>query len=114
MTTMPKSLSFAVIFVLVSAALHVIAPLLSGFSSEGLFLVPFGLLYGLIAMGLMRNMRWLAWVTFFILMFGGIFAMASAMSAITVPSWIYSFIAAADWAGAACLFGYLWNPKPAI
>ena len=50
-----KTLGLSILFLGISGILHLIAPVLSGFSQEGLMLAPFGVLWLLIAAGLRRN-----------------------------------------------------------
>ncbi len=107
-----KTLGLAALFVLVSAALHILAPLVGGFGWEAIQLVPIGLVYLAIGYYLGRNLRWLAWITFFVMLSGGIFALSGAMGMSDIPGWWYGLIVIADWFAAVMLFGFLWNPKP--
>lgn len=103
----------AALFVFISAVLHLIAPFVSGFSAAGWQLVPFGIVYVAIGYGLMRGMRWLAWLTLFVMMAGGIAALGAYFGVSAVPAWLYLLIVVADWLAAACLFAILWMPKRA-
>lgn len=107
-----KSLGIAAIITALSAILHFLAPLVSGFSSEGLMLVPFGIAYAVIAYFVAPNRRWLAWISFLILMFTGIAALSGFMGTSDVPSWNYFLILMANWSAATLLFIYLWLDKP--
>ncbi len=106
-----KSLGLAALFLFASAVLHVAAPVVGGFTTEALLLIPFGLVFGLAALGLLRGMRWLAWLTFLATLAGGIVALGYAMSVTSVPDWWYLAIVAADWLTAAMLLVHLWWPK---
>ena len=107
------SLGLATLFVWVSAVLHIATPSVGGFGPQALTLVGIGVLFAVIALLLPGNRRWLAWLTFFITLFGGTAALSSALSPAIVPALWYWFILAANWLSALMLFGYLWNPKPA-
>jgi hypothetical protein len=54
---------FAVIPLMMSAVLHVVGFILAGFASESLFLLFPATLYSLLSVGLLRGMKWVAWVT---------------------------------------------------
>ena len=112
MFTLSKPLGLAATLIFISAILHLIAPLLSGFSSQSLMLVPFGIAYAVIAYFLPPNRRWLAWIAFFVVLFFGIAALSGAMGISSVPSWLNWGIFIADWAAAASLLVYLWRNKP--
>lgn len=107
-----KPLGLAALFVYASAALHLPAPLIGGVSGFSLMLLLVGILYVAIAWLLPGNRRWLAWLTFFLMLAGGIAASVYAMVDVLLPGWWWSLIMVADWAAAAMLFAYLWFPKP--
>ena len=109
-----KTLGLTALLLGLSGLLHIVAPFVSGFSSEGLTLVPFGLAWLLIALGLLRGMRWLAWVAFFAAISLGIVAMSSAFGFSDVPGWLYGTIAVADGLAAVTLFGHLWFPRESM
>lgn len=106
-----KSLGLAALFLFLSAALHVAAPAVGGFTSEAMLLVPLGTFWGLVGLGLLRGMRWLAWLTFLGTLAGGIVALGYALSVTSVPDWWCFAIMAADWLTAAMLLVHLWWPK---
>ena len=58
--------------------------------------------------------RFMAWITFFAMLAGGIAAIGFSAGVGTIPAWWWMLILAADWVAAALLFIYLWNPKPVI
>ena len=70
-----KSLGFAALFIFASAAMHVFAPVVGGLTSEALSLVPAGIVQVPVALGLLRGMRWLAWIGFFVMLGAGIVAL---------------------------------------
>ena len=106
-----KSLGLAALFVFASAALHVFAPVVGGLTSEALSLVPAGIVLVPVALGLLRGMRWLAWIGFFVMLGSGIVALGLAVAVTWVPGWWYAAIMAADWLAAAMLLVHLWWPK---
>ena len=107
------TLGLATLFLWVSAVLHMATPAMGGFGSQALTLVGIGVLFAVIALLLPGNRRWLAWLTFFMTLFGGIAALSSAIAPDTLPALWHWLILAANWLSALMLFGYLWNPKPA-
>ena len=98
----------------ISGALHVLSPLFGGFVNEALYLVPVGVFWLAVAYGLSFNLRWLAWLAFFLAMAGAITAMSSAMGFSAVPSSLYWAIAALEALAVVVLFGVLWNSKRRI
>ena len=108
-----KSLALAMIFMLLAGALYFLALVLTGFTFEGLSLIPFGITFLALGYLLSRKFRWLAWITFFVALFGGIVAIGAAMGMPDVLAWLYGFIAIVDWVAALMLFGFLWRAKPA-
>ena len=99
-------------FLLISAALHILAPLVGGFSSPVPIFVGVGLVYVVIALGRYRGWRWLAYIAFLVMMIGGIIALSALWSPSAIPSWWTVLIIAADWLGAAALFAALWRAAP--
>ena len=70
-----------------------------------------GLVYAAIAFGLRKEWRWLAWITFFVMLAGMIAAYAGAGTGL--HGWWYLAIALIDLVAAILLFGALWRSKPA-
>ncbi|MGR3343828.1 MAG: hypothetical protein ACU0DI_11480 [Paracoccaceae bacterium] len=102
------------LFILISALLNIFAFVVGGFTSNALMLLPVGFFYTAIGYGLLRGWRWLAYVTFFLVMIGGILALAAIWSASTVPGWWYALIVGSDWLSAAALFPALWRAAPIL
>ena len=100
------------LFVALSAALHLIAPVISLGARDGLMLLPFGIVYLALAWGLMRGWRWLAYVTFLIMLIGISATMTGIWAISPVPPWIYIAIALANACAAVALFVALWRPRP--
>jgi len=105
----------AAILLALSAVLHLIAAPLSGWTSIGLILVPVGLLYALMANGLMRERRWLAYVVLPLMLGGAIICYASLGSVVTaaLPDALLIAIAVADIGCALALFVVLWRDPTA-
>ena len=100
------------LFVFLSAALHILTPVVGGLTTDALALIPVGLIYALIGYGLLRGMRWLAYVTFFLLFILGTYAITLIWAASPVPSWWTAAIVIADFLAVAGLFVALWRPAP--
>lgn len=110
--TVPASYRLAAVFVLISAALHFFAFTVGGLSTAALVLIPFGVVYLLIAAGLNRGKRWLAWLSFFVMGIGGSIALGLSYGNGPVPDWWYLAITLTDWAAALWLFVALWQSAP--
>ena len=100
------------LFLLISAILHLIAPIVSGFSGDGLMLAAVGVFYLVATWGLLRGMRWLAYVMFIVLMVGSIAALTGIWALGPVPGWVYAGIVIANWIAVVMLFIALWRPAP--
>lgn len=110
--TTPAPYRLAAVFVLISAVLHFFSFTVGGLSTAALVLIPFGVIYLLIAAGLNRGKRWLAWISFFVMGLGGAIALGLSFGNTPVPGWWYMAIALADGAAALWLFVALWRPAP--
>lgn len=97
-------------FVVLSAVLHLIAPVVSGFDATGWQLAVIGVIYVAAAAGLMRDWRWLAYVMLFVMMIGSIAAITGIWALAAVPGWVYGAITIANWAAVIALFLALWRP----
>ncbi len=110
---------WAVIFLIVSAALYVLAviPILlqgGSFDGEAITRVVVGLCYAVLALALSRGWRWIGYIAFFVSFIGGIVAISGIWAASPIPSWWYLAILIANWLCAAALFLGLWSkPDPA-
>ena len=93
-----------------SAALHFVAPFVSGFSTGALMLVGGGVMWAVIGWVLVtRGWRWLAWCGFFAALFGMIVGLVGVAG---VPDWVTSGFALADMLAAVGLFVVLWGDGP--
>lgn len=100
------------LFVLTSAALHLLAPLAGTFSAEAFLLVPFGCLCLLLAAGLTRRMRWVAWLSFFVMGIACIVTIGQFWQPSRLPAWWWTLILIADALAVLALFAALWRPAP--
>jgi hypothetical protein len=103
---------WANIFLLISAMLHFVGAVLGGFGSDALALIPFGIVYAVLALGLARGWRWLGYVSFFALMIGVMLALDLVWAVGSVPGWIFVVIIVANILGALALFVALWQHPP--
>lgn len=110
--TTPAPYRLAAVFVLISAVLHMFAFTVGGLSTAALILIPGGVIYLLIAAGLNRGKRWVAWLAFFLTGIGGSVALGLSFNTDPVPAWWYLAIMAADWAATLALFAGLWRAAP--
>ena len=95
-----------------SALLHFLAPMASGFTFASVVLVPIGLVWTVIGWLLMtRGWRGLAWIGFFLALIGMV---AGLIGVAGVAAWVMTGIALADLAAAVCLFVVLWRDRPEI
>ena len=84
---------FAVIPLIISAALHVLGFALMGFAYESLFLIFPAMLYCLLSVFLLRGNNWVAWLTL-VCMIGGIAGtsiefMGAANGSVARVNWDY-------------------------
>jgi len=98
------------LFIALSGLLHISALVLSGFAPSSFLLGGVGVLWLFVAVGLLRNMRWLAYLAFLLAMIGGIAALSGAWTAGPVPHWVYLGIATAHLGAVLALFVALWRP----
>ena len=96
-------------FVGLSAVLHILALFVSGFSAESVPLAVVGVIYAGFAYGLLRGWRWMAYVTFLVLLMGTSVAVSGIWTLGPVPGWIFAGIAVANLLCVACLFVALWK-----
>ena len=104
-------MSLAAASLLVSALMHLIVPVLSGFAPGTAILLVFAALYVVVAGGLLQKRRWLAWLTFLWMIVGMSAAIAGAING--PVAWAYAIMAVANIATFLLLFLALWRKKPA-
>lgn len=105
------SLRLAGQFVALSAALHVVAFVLSGFDRFGWIMLAVGVVYLALSLGLTRGMRSLGYLVFVLLLAGSIaaFVQLGAMA-----DWVIWAIIAANLLALLNLFVALWRPREIV
>jgi hypothetical protein len=103
-----NALRWAANFVALSAGLHILAALISGFSSETMRLLPVVVVFAGFAFGLLQGWRWLAYIVFIVLLIEASFAISNFWANGDVPGWVYVGIAVANFASVVALFAELW------
>ena len=91
-----------------NAAFHLFAFLFGGLNEHTTQFIVVGLVYGLIAFGLLRGINLLACITFVIALLG-FNAAYIGMGFMQIPVWLLGAIALTDIAVAAVLFVFIWN-----
>ena len=100
---------FAVIPLIISAALHLLGFVLVGFAYESLFLIFPAMLYCVLSFFLLRGNNWAAWLTL-VCMIGGIAGTSiEFMGPLMAPSFVLIGIIASDAAAASLLLRGLWR-----
>lgn len=112
MTQVNGALRWAAICVGVSAVAHAAAPVFGGFAPEAVRLLGIAVVLGLLAIGLQKGRRIIAYLAFFGVFFDLIFAAGRLPAVTDVPNWIYGVIAGADVLALAALFVVLWKSSP--
>lgn len=107
-----ENFRFAAAFAGLSGVLHLLAPVLSGFASEAWIVVPFGVIYLILAYGLFMGWRWLAWLAFFWSFAGIAGAISQMWTPGAVPAWLFQAIFVANALMVVGLFGGLWRAPP--
>lgn len=100
-------------FVALSAALHLLALFVGGFSVEAMRLLPVGIVYAGFAYGLLQGWRWLAYIVFIVLLVGTSLAVSNIWAFGDVPGWLYAGIAMANLLSVVALFCALWQAPDA-
>lgn len=98
----------AELFLLLSAALHVVGAVLTEFAGVGLFLLFPAVLYTAFSLALWRGVTWVAGIAL-ICMVGGIAGTVwEVMRPSVIPDWVLWGIIAADTGAASCLVRMVW------
>jgi hypothetical protein len=104
---------FAVIPLIISAALHVVGFAMMGFAHGSLFLIFPAVLYCLLSVFLLRGNNWVAWLTL-LCMIGGIAGTSiEFMGPLMAPSLVLTGIIASDATAAGLLVRGLWLDRVA-
>lgn len=106
--TMNDAMRYAIFPLVVSTVLHLLGFILAGFVLESVFLLFPAVLYSLLAVGLFRNMIWVAWVTL-VCMVGGILGtLIEFAGQLMAPAFVLIGIILADLLTAGLLARGLW------
>lgn len=95
-----------------SGVLHLLVPLLSGFSSATMVLFAIGIAYLAAARGLIGGSRALAYLVFVVMLIGALAAYIGTGPGAVMPDLLAYAIVAANVVCAVCLFGGLWRGRP--
>lgn len=102
---------YAIFPLLVSAVLHVVGFVQAGFASDSLFLLFPASLYGLLSIGLLRDMTWVAWVTLACMVGGIVGTVIEFMGPMMAPASVLIGIILADLLTAGLLIRGLWHRR---
>jgi len=111
MTRTKGPMRWAGVFLLLSAALHILALVVSGFAGAPQLLIA-TVLYAALGFGVLNGMRWVAYIAFIIVFIGLSVAISGMWAADPMTGRAFTMIAAADVAALVCLFVALWRPAP--
>lgn len=103
----------AIFPLIISALLHVVGFVLTGFASESLFLLFPAVLYCLLSAFLWRGSTWAAWVTLVCMIGGTIGTFVEFTGPLMAPAFILIGIIVADTATAGLLVRGLWLGRKA-
>ena len=107
----PLSLRVAATAVFASAALHIGAVATAGFAQPTLILLGVSSFYVLLGLGVLRGLRWVAYLTFICMLIGGNGALIEIGRETYAGFWMIG-IACTDGLAAAALFVALWQSRP--
>lgn len=102
---------FAGLVLLNTAALYGVAFVMSGFAAQGVQLVIIAMLLLVLAFGVLRRVRAIAWLTFLILLVAIVLIYGMTGPAAIAPNWLLYAIVLADFVGLMCLFLLLWQDR---
>ena len=103
------SLKSAALPVFVSALLHIFVFVPDGLNADAGMMLGIGIIYLLMAVGLRRNLRWVAWLTFLAMAFGAVAAYNISGGGTALHNGWFLTIAIVDLAAAILLFICLWR-----
>jgi len=112
MTLFQGPYRWGALFVLISALLHLAAPIVGGFGGMGATLAIIGLIYLGFSYGLARGHRWLAYIVFVVFFIGLSASLGSLTGNGSIPGWIFAGISLANIMALIALFAALWRPAP--
>lgn len=94
-----------------SGVLHLLVPVLAGFSSATVIMFAIGIAYLAGARGLIGGSRLLAYLVFVVMLIGALTAYIGTGPDSLMPDWLAFAIVVANVGCAVCLFGHLWRPR---
>ncbi|MEM7268201.1 MAG: hypothetical protein AAF401_02995 [Pseudomonadota bacterium] len=97
------------IFALISAALHIFAFVLGGFTEMAVLMIPVGIVWGLLGLGLIRGYRLIACVGFVISLAGVVAAFGAYIDPEGLPALWGLLVLIADLGVAVPLFLHIWR-----
>ncbi|MEO0809543.1 MAG: hypothetical protein AAFW82_02680 [Pseudomonadota bacterium] len=97
------------LFAAISGLFHLLVPLVSSAVQGIIFPICVGLLWLLIAFGLSRNLRWVAWLAFYVAMADAIAALYLMVSITAGPDWLYAALCVSATFVAVMIFRVLWG-----
>ena len=100
------------LFIGLSGLMHLAAPLLGGFAGQAITLAGVGAIYLLIAAGLLRGWRWLAYLAFLVMLVALSAAIPGIFGQGPVPGWLFGGILVANLLAVLGLFAALWRRRP--
>jgi len=92
-----------------SALLHIFAFVPDGLNAGAAIMLAIGVVYILMAMGLRRHLRWVAWLAFLAMTFGTVAAYIISGGGSALHNGWYIVIAIIDLVAAILLFTCLWR-----
>jgi len=103
------SLKSASLPVMLGALLHLFAFVPNGLNAGAGIMIGIGVIYLLLAIGLRRNYRWVAWLAFLAMTFGAVAAYIISGDGTAMHNAWYLTIATVDLVAAILLFVCLWR-----
>jgi len=113
MRTTSAPMRSAGLFLALSGVLHLVAPVFAGFAPGSLVLLAIGVIYLLLAAGINRGWRGLAYIVFVVLLVGANVAFAMVGGGL-LPDYLWYAIIAADLVALVSLFVALWRGRRAV
>jgi hypothetical protein len=107
----PAPYTIAACAMAASAGLHMVATAAAGFAPSTLFMLAIAAFYLLIGFGLLRALRWVAYLTFVCVLIGANGALIELGLGRFADVWMVA-IAVADAVAAVALFAALWRSAP--
>ncbi|MCV6594534.1 MAG: hypothetical protein OIF48_16390 [Silicimonas sp.] len=107
-----ENFRFPAAFAFLAGVFALIAPVISGFSADGLALLPQAALYLIFGYLLILGRRILGWLGFFVLFAALIWALTWIWAPSPVPSWVFLGVFGCNALAVLGLFVGLWRAPP--